>query len=254
MCTLIILRRSNAAWPLIIAANRDEQLSRAWRAPARHWPDRPNVVAGLDLLGGGTWLGVNDAGVIAAMLNRKGTLGPATGKRSRGLLPLDALKYDDAESAARALSTLEATEFRAFNMAILDRNSAVWLRSDGSSVSVNPVPEGISMLTHAELNDQSDPRIRAFLPRFRAAPPPEPDSGDFRTWQSLLARRATPADPDRETGLTFRLESGFGTSSATIIALSRRDSAAGAPERRVLFAPGPPDEAEWTPISSEAVD
>ena len=82
MCTLVILRRPDHAWPLLFAANRDEMLERPWRPPARHWPDRPDVVAGRDELAGGTWLGVNDHGVGAAVLNRIGSLGQTTDKRS----------------------------------------------------------------------------------------------------------------------------------------------------------------------------
>jgi len=89
MCTLVIHRRPKAAWPLILAANRDELDNRPWRTPARHWPDRPEVVAGQDVLAGGSWLGINDDGVIAAVLNRPGTLGPEAGKRSRGELVLE---------------------------------------------------------------------------------------------------------------------------------------------------------------------
>ena len=51
MCTLIILRRPNHDWPVLLAANRDEMSTRAWDPPARHWPDRPNVVAGIDRCG-----------------------------------------------------------------------------------------------------------------------------------------------------------------------------------------------------------
>ena len=49
MCTLIILRRPGHSWPTLIAANRDEMVSRPWRPPARHWPDRPDTVAGIGL-------------------------------------------------------------------------------------------------------------------------------------------------------------------------------------------------------------
>jgi len=84
MCTLVLLRRPGHQWPLILGANRDEMVGRPWKPPGRHWDDRPNVVAGLDELAGGSWLGVNDEGVVAAVLNRVGTLGPADGKRSRG--------------------------------------------------------------------------------------------------------------------------------------------------------------------------
>ena len=58
------------AWPLVLAANRDELADRPARPPGRHWPDRAEVVAGLDLQAGGSWLGVNDHGVVAGVLNR----------------------------------------------------------------------------------------------------------------------------------------------------------------------------------------
>src|SRR3981189_2632828 len=67
MCTLVILRRPEHDWPVIIGANRDEMIDRPAKPPGRHWADRAEVVAGLDLLAGGSWLGVNDWGVAAAV-------------------------------------------------------------------------------------------------------------------------------------------------------------------------------------------
>src|SRR5438874_12785391 len=103
MCTLVILRRPEHEWPVIIGANRDEMIDRAAKPPGRHWPDRTEVVAGLDLLAGGSWLGINDWGVAAANLNRHGSLGPATGLRSRGALVLEALDHAGAGPGAGAL-------------------------------------------------------------------------------------------------------------------------------------------------------
>src|SRR5258707_8561127 len=88
MCTLVILRRPEHDWPVIIGANRDEMIERPAKPPGRHWADRAEVVAGLDLLAGGSWLGINDWGVAAAILNRHGSLGPAARLRSRGGLVL----------------------------------------------------------------------------------------------------------------------------------------------------------------------
>src|SRR5436853_6767118 len=107
MCTLAILRRPEHDWPVIIGANRDEMIDRPALAPGRHWPDRPEVVAGQDLLAGGSWLGLNDWGVAAAVLNRHGSLGPAPGQRSRGELVLEALDHADAAAAAHAVADLE---------------------------------------------------------------------------------------------------------------------------------------------------
>src|SRR6266849_1043317 len=107
MCTVVILRRPEHAWPVVIGANRDEMIDRPAMPPGRHWPDRMEVVAGLDLQAGGSWLGVNDWGVAAAILNRHGSLGPAAGLRSRGELVLEALDHADAVAAAAALSHLD---------------------------------------------------------------------------------------------------------------------------------------------------
>src|SRR5262249_36728407 len=107
MCTVVILRRPDAAWPVLFASNRAERAGRPWGPPGHHWPDRAEVVAGRDDLAGGSWLGVNKSGVVAAILNRHGTLGPAPGLRSRGELVLEALDHHDAADAAKALGALD---------------------------------------------------------------------------------------------------------------------------------------------------
>ena len=122
MCTLAILRRPDHPWPVIIGANRDEMIDRPSLPPARHWPDRAEVVAGRDLLAGGSWLGINDWGVAAAVLNRHGSLGPAAGQRSRGELVLEALDHADAVAAAAALSDLDPHSYRTFNLIVADRS------------------------------------------------------------------------------------------------------------------------------------
>ena len=112
MCTIVVLNRPGHDWPILIAANRDERLGRPWKKPAAHWLDRPEVVAGLDVDAGGSWLGLNAGGVVAAVLNREGTLGPALGKRSRGELVLEALDHMDAVDAADSLLALDPRAYR----------------------------------------------------------------------------------------------------------------------------------------------
>src|ERR1051325_1484422 len=100
MCTLVILRRPEHDWPVVIGANRDEMIDRPAKPPGRHWPGRAEIVAGIDLLAGGSWLGVNDWGVTAAVLNRHGSLGPEAGVGSPGGLGLEGLAPPDAVDAA----------------------------------------------------------------------------------------------------------------------------------------------------------
>ena len=124
MCTVIIHRRSGHDWPLLLAANRDEMIDRAWLAPGRHWPDRPETTAGQDTVAGGTWIGINDWGVVAAILNGHGALGPAEGYRSRGELPLEVLEHADAAAAAEALQDVNPNAYRPFNLVIADNRDA----------------------------------------------------------------------------------------------------------------------------------
>jgi len=247
MCTVILLRRPGHDWPLLMAANRDEMAGRSWKPPARHWDDREQVVAGLDCEAMGSWLGLNDQGVTAAILNRYGTLGPQAGKRSRGELVLDALDFADAVDAADALRHLDATAYRPFNMIIADNRDAYWLRADGQSVRAVELPEGLSMITAFELNDAADPRIKTFLPRFRDAAPPDVEAGDWSGWRALLSSRAPEGVQDREAGLCFQLDSGFGTRSSALLALPAIGRTGVPPVFQ--FASGPPDQAEFTPAS-----
>jgi hypothetical protein len=223
MCTLAILRRPGHAWPLILAGNRDEMRARPWTAPGRHWPDRPEIVAGRDDLAGGSWIGLNDHGVVASVLNRRGTLGPARGKRSRGELVLDALDFADAAEAAETIANLDAAAYRPFNMFVADDRDAFWVRALGEGApEVKLVPAGVSLLTAYDLDDPASPRIAHYLPRFRAAPAPDPASGDWAAWEELMASREAAPGSGEESMMNIDLPSGFGTSSTSLIALPSR--------------------------------
>ncbi|CAK0765674.1 conserved hypothetical protein [Azospirillaceae bacterium] len=249
MCSVVILRRPGHSWPVIVGANRDEMANRPWRPPGRHWTDRPQIFAGQDLLAEGSWLGLNDDGVVAALLNRHGSLGPAEGRRSRGELTLEALDHADATEAARALTHLNPRAYRPFNLLICD-DQASWLlccRNDTLPIEAIPLAEGLSMITAFDLNDSTDTRIRIYRPRFAAATPPDPDHDIWNEWTTQLADRdgdLTAQQRAPQHAMCFSTSSGFGTSSSALIALPSR--AAHPPRRPFLrFAAGPPDQASW---------
>jgi hypothetical protein len=234
MCTLVILRRPEHEWPVVIGANRDEMIDRPAMPPARHWPDRPEVVAGLDLLAGGSWLGINDWGVVAAVLNRTGSLGPAPGLRSRGELVLEALDHADAVDAATALSYLDPASYRSFNLIVADNRDGFWVRHTGRG-----------LIAAGDLDEVSTPRLGLARPRFRAAPAPDPDrtGGDdaWSTWQDLLSDETAPPGAPPEAALRFRTSGGFATVSSALIALPAEPS----PERPPVFR-----YAGWLPETS----
>jgi len=251
MCSVVFLRRPGHAWPLLVGANRDEMKDRPWLAPGRHWPDRPEVTAGLDELAGGTWLGVNDHGLVSGILNRPGTLGPAAGLRSRGELPLEALDHADATAAAQALQALDAEAWRPFNMFVADDRDAFWLRSLGDRgdgrVQAMVIPPGLSMLTAHDLNDMESARIRFHLPRFKAAAIPDPDKGDWSAWESLLASRDSEPGAGEHGAMNISTDRGFGTTSSSLIALPFVTSLA--PRKPVWrFGSGHPDAVQFSDV------
>jgi hypothetical protein len=248
MCTLVILRRPEHAWPVVIGANRDELIDRPAKAPARHWPDRAEVVGGLDLLAGGSWLGINDWGVVAAVLNRTGSLGPAAGLRSRGELVLEALDHADAVDAATALSYLDPASYRSFNLIVADNRDGFWVRHTGQGrIEARPLADGLSIIAAGDVDELTTPRLALARPRFRVAPPPDPDRPDgnqsWIAWQDLLAGDTAPPGSPPEAAMRFRTPGGFATVSSALIALPAEPS----PDRPPVFryAAWLPEQSPW---------
>ena len=253
MCTVVVLRRPNHDWPVVLAANRDEMIDRPWDSPARHWRDRANVVAGIDRLAGGTWLGLNDEGVVAAVLNRRDSLGPDRLLRSRGELVLEALDHADADAASDALSQIDSTSYRSFNMVVADNRDGFWLRSTGAgTVEMGELPAGLSMVTSADLNDPASPRIAYFRPRFESAPAPEPGRDDWTGWQDLLASTDHAPGAGAREAMCIVPEHGFATVSSALIGLPAMRLPASRPVW--LFAAGAPSEAPFRPVALDASD
>jgi hypothetical protein len=231
MCTVVLLYRPGHAWPLVLAALRDEMIARAWDPPAAYWPDRPGVVGGRDRIAGGTWM-ASDGERVACVLNRPGTLGSQPGKRSRGDLPL----------AALADEPIDGTAFAAFNLVCAGRVGGWLLESDDGRMVRRALPEGVSMVTAHGLDSGGSPRARLHLPCFRATPPPDPGAGDWSAWLALLA--STEAEPGAgpRGGMTITPDHGYGTVSASLFAVPER----GRPVW--LFAAGPPGHAPFRPV------
>lgn len=253
MCTVLLAWRPGHAWPLLLGGNRDEMRDRPWSPPGRHWPDRPEVVGGLDRTAGGSWLALGDTGVVAVALNREGTLGPAPGKRSRGELVLDAAEHGDAIDAVTALTDIDPAAYRPFNLVVADDRDAFWLRSlgtEGRRVEAFPLPDGISMLTGHDLDDPGSRRIVRHRARLAQSALPEPDRGaaGWSPWIALLAARDRDPDDDKgRSAMCIETATGFATVSSALVALP--DTRRGDRSPVFLFASGSPDRAAF-----EAVD
>src|SRR5262249_6712521 len=100
VCTLAAFVRVFPAYPLVVAANRDEYLERPATPPTLLRDAAPRAMGGRDLRANGTWLGVNEAGVVVGVLNRRSPAPPDPARRSRGQLCTELLGCDSASAAA----------------------------------------------------------------------------------------------------------------------------------------------------------
>jgi hypothetical protein len=104
------------------------------------------------------------------------------------------------------------------------------------------------MLTARDLSDKASPRVRLYLPRFEAAPPPDPDRGDWASWEHILSMREEVPGAGHDSALAIVTDVGFGTSSSALIALPAIERTETAPIW--LFASGLPKPGAWKPVDA----
>ena len=174
MCTAILSIRPGA--PVLLAGYRDELVDRPWEPPGRHWADHPGLIGGRDLQAGGTWLAVApQARRVACVLNGRGTMAAAGTRRTRGVLPLQAAQDGKLDRDGLAA-------FDPFHLLSADPDGAVLWSWDGASLVQRDLAPGLHLVVNSGLAGQAEPidleheraRIEHFLPRFNAAPRPDP--------------------------------------------------------------------------------
>jgi len=157
MCLLLFAYGVSKDAVAVIGANREEAYERGGEPPRLHGSDRP-FIGGIDPRAGGTWLGVNECGLLVAITNRPdGPVPPQP--RSRGLLVRDLLATCSlAEAAEATRAELAKGLYGGCNIVLLDRNSG-HVVSGAESVQSEAISPGIHALTSGNLNDTSDGRI-----------------------------------------------------------------------------------------------
>lgn len=208
MCLLALLYRVAADAPVVVGANREEVYERGGEPP-RLLPGPMRIAAGIDPRAGGTWLGVNERGVLVAVTNRPRSRVPPQ-PRSRGLLALDLLGCASArEAAEQATRELGADRYGGCNVLCADRDSAAVIQA-GDWLRVRPLSPGLHVLTARDVNDMTDRRL-AFTLDFLASRPLDTAATCVAALRDLCARRDDPP-------ICLHSERG-GTVSSSILAL-----------------------------------
>lgn len=232
MCTAVISFAPSAPVPVLLAGIRDELVDRLWEPPGPHWPDRPGLIGGRDLLAGGTWLAVDPATRrVACVLNGFGTPAPEDVRVSRGVLPLNA-------AADGKPGDIDPRRLDPFHLMCAEPDEVRLWSWDGRELTERSLRPGLHVIVNSGLEGGDDPanlgpggehmtaRLAHFRPRLAGAPRPAPGEGPaalaWGEWLPLIDGDGLDrADP---RALVVRRAVGdgraYGTTSISLVALS----------------------------------
>lgn len=200
MCLAVFAWKSVPGLDLVLAANRDEFHARP-SAPAAFWEEAPHVLAGRDLQGSGTWLGVTDDGRFAFLTNVRNPFEKKPGAPSRGLLVSAFLTGEDGPADYAALVASEAARYAGFNLVVGDEDEAFFVASHTPALSLAP---GFYGLSNAAL-DTPWPKVVRTKKRLESALSDEVPELDALV--ALLDDRTTAPDGELpETGVGLEWE------------------------------------------------
>ena len=158
MCLLAVLYRIVPGYPIVLAANRDEQLDRQGAAPAV-WEGLCTFCAPKDPRAGGTWIGCNNYETVVAITNRRVSSFDQT-RRSRGLLCSDVLAAAFPSEAAKVLRNATIQDrYNGFNLFCAGPTQGFVARYEGRLVFEDLKP-GVHVQGNGDLNDETSWKVR----------------------------------------------------------------------------------------------
>ena len=232
MCLILFAHRVHPDYPLVLAANRDEFLDRP-TAPVGFWSANPDILAGRDLVGGGTWLGVKRNGRWAALTNVREPSFHADNAPSRGAVISAFLESGlGPDEFAGALQD-RVVELNGFNLLLGATEKLTFVSNRGPDPGKpvhwsEVVGPGVHGLSNATL-DTPWPKVergRRALEAHLLESEPEPEA-----LLDLLADETAAPDLDLpDTGVGLELERAlsparirlphYGTRSSTVLLVS----------------------------------
>ena len=230
MCLIGIALGAHEGAPLVVAANRDERHGRAAAAAAVWEVGGVEVLAGRDLEGGGTWLGVTAAGRFAALTNYRSPMEiarSAAGGPSRGGLVAEFLGGAEGPEAFGRRLAGRAAAFAGFNLVFGDGDS--WWSYGSVGGRLARLAPGIYGLSN-HLLDTPWPKVERLKGAMvHALAGPEVDLGALRV--ALADRGGAPDEALPDTGVGRELErflappfiagESYGTRASTIVVRDR---------------------------------
>lgn len=154
MCTLVVAFYPKSRYPLVIAANRDEDPAR----PSEDWAvrtysDTPDVFCPLDVRKG-TWIGVNRVGIFCAVTNWDIGTEKLHGMQSRGEIVLNTLKCKNLSEIMYYWQTIDPKKNKPFNIIAGNKELIFNLSCNNLSCDIIDLPAGLHISTGWGLNQR----------------------------------------------------------------------------------------------------
>jgi uncharacterized protein with NRDE domain len=144
MCLILFANRTRPDFELILAANRDEYYERP-SSPPHFWEEAPHVLAGRDLVAGGTWLGITREGRFGAITNYRDPASFLENAPSRGRLVSDFLLGQEDPLDYLENLRLREDRYNGFNIVLGNRRNFWWYSNrDGRILNLSPGLYGVS--------------------------------------------------------------------------------------------------------------
>ncbi len=148
MCTVTIVPvdapEGAAGGEFLLACNRDEQRRRApAEPPQEHCIGERRVLMPVDPAGGGTWIAVNEAGVVMTLLNvnPKNPTPRRDDQLSRGLVIMSLIgECDRADDAQRRLERFDPNQYMPFRLVAADIEQTMTCTSDSRRIAFDSQP------------------------------------------------------------------------------------------------------------------
>lgn len=238
MCTLALVRRPGARYPLIVAANCDEKIDRPSRDPLV-WDDPVPFVGGRDEVAGGTWLGLNVHGVLVGLTNHWTGHAPDPSRASRGGIVRSLLQCRDLDEVRRALGVRDPEATNPFLLLAAARDGdALWTAStDG--LELRTITGDVFALGNEFPRDDPGHRARTLGTGLAG----ELADDDPEAIHRRLAARLSRHDGDRgpARSVCVHTDRGYGTVSSSIFLLGHTPD-----EDHYWAADGPPCTTPYT--------
>jgi uncharacterized protein with NRDE domain len=227
VCLILLAWRVHPQFPCVLAANRDEFFSRP-AVPAQWWSDHTQLLAGRDVLAGGTWLGITKQGRFAGLTNFRQPGALAVAARSRGMLVMDLLNSDQVLSQSLAQLQDVGPNYNGFSVLFSDgQRLGVYESTSGSGRELQPGVYGLSN----HLLDTPWPKVKQAKSRLAAALQSLPDTADLLELlrddrpapDGMLPRTGVSQEWERLLSSAFIRAPGYGTRCSTLICIDARD-------------------------------